>query len=61
LPQAELESYLRNNIDFHLGEDNRRGLEKYFQEADKLLLIPENKKIEWANAAKDEVRAPAKL
>jgi chorismate dehydratase len=61
LPQAELESYLRNNIDFHLGEDNRRGLERFFQEADKLLLIPENKKIEWVSAAKDEVRASAKL
>jgi chorismate dehydratase len=61
LPQAELESYLRNSIDFHLGEDNRRCLEKYFREADKLLLIPENKKIEWANAARDELRAPAKL
>ncbi|MGA2095108.1 MAG: menaquinone biosynthesis protein [Candidatus Acidiferrum sp.] len=61
LPQSELEFYLRNNIDFHLGEDNRRGLEKYFQEADKLLLIPENKKIAWASATKDEVRASAKL
>jgi chorismate dehydratase len=61
LPQAELESYLRDNIDYHLGEDNRRGLEKYFQEADKLLLIPENKKIAWATAAKDEVRVSANL
>lgn len=61
LPQSELESYLRRNIDFHLGEDNRRGLEKHFQEADKLLLIPENKKIEWANAAKPDVRASTKV
>jgi len=61
LPQAELESYLRNNIDFHLGEDNRRGLERFFQEADKLLLIPENKKIEWLGRTKDETRIPAKL
>lgn len=61
LPQADLESYLRNNIDYYLGEDNRRGLEKYFQEADKLLLIPENKKVDWASAAKEEVRASGKL
>lgn len=50
LPQSELESYLRHNIDFHLGEDNRRGLAKYFDEAAKLGLIDENKPIHWAGA-----------
>ena len=53
LPQPALESYLRHNIDFSLGEENRRGLERYFHEADKLGLISQNKKIAWASAAKE--------
>ena len=60
LPQQTLESYLRFNIDFSLGEENRRGLERYFQEAAKLGLIPGNEKIAWANAAKEAARALAK-
>ncbi len=55
LPQQALESYLRHNIDFSLGEENRRGLERYFQEAAKLGLIPRNKKITWASATKEAV------
>jgi chorismate dehydratase len=51
LPQPALESYLRHNIDFSLGEENRRGLERYFHEAEKLGLIPQNKKIAWASAS----------
>jgi len=53
LPQPVLESYLRQNIDFTLGEENRRGLERYFHEAAKLGLIPKEKKIAWASAAKE--------
>ena len=53
LPPAVLESYLRQNIDFSLGEDNRRGLERYFHEAAKLGLIPREKKIAWASATKE--------
>ena len=61
LPQRTLESYLRHNIDFTLGEDNRRGLERYFQEAAKLDLIPDNRKVVWAPAAtKETARASAK-
>jgi len=59
LPQQILESYLRHNIDFSLGEENRRGLERYFQEAAKLGLIPGNEKIAWANVAKEAARALA--
>jgi chorismate dehydratase len=55
LPQQALESYLRHNIDFSLGEENRRGLERYFHEAEKLRLIPRNKKIAWASATKEAV------
>jgi len=62
LPQRELESYLRHNIDFHLGEENRRGLERYFDEAARLGLIPKAKKIEWVGqgVAKEATRAQVK-
>jgi len=48
LPQRALESYLRDNIDFSLDKENRRGLELYFTHAAKLGLIPQAKPIEWA-------------
>jgi predicted solute-binding protein len=60
LPQPALESYLRQNIDFSLGEENRRGLEKYFQEAARLGLIPDNRKITWAAPAAEAVPLTAK-
>lgn len=60
LPQPELESYLRHNIDFSLGEENRRGLEKYFREAAKLGLIVREQKIEWATASKEAIQVSAK-
>jgi chorismate dehydratase len=60
LPQQALESYLRHNIDFSLGEENRRGLERYFHEAAKLGLIPRDKKIAWATAAKEAAQVSAK-
>jgi chorismate dehydratase len=60
LPQSALESYLRQNIDFSLGEQNRRGLERYFREAAKLGLIPREKKIEWATPSKETAQVSAK-
>jgi chorismate dehydratase len=60
LPQPALESYLRNNIDFSLGEENRRGLERYFHEAAKLGLIDREKKIEWATMTKEAAQVSAK-
>jgi len=51
LPQKALESYLRENIDFSLDEENRRGLELYFAHAAKLGLIPQSKPLEWATKA----------
>ena len=48
LPARTLESYLRHNIDFSLDEENRRGLELYFDHAEKLGLIPQAKPLEWA-------------
>jgi chorismate dehydratase len=53
LPQPTLESYLRDNIDFTLDLENRRGLELYFAHGAKLGLIPQAKPIAWA--AKPEV------
>jgi chorismate dehydratase len=60
LPREALESYLRHNIDFSLGEENRRGLERYFHEAAKLGLTPSEKKIEWAHASKEAAHVSAK-
>jgi chorismate dehydratase len=59
LPQQTLESYLRHNIDFSLGEENRRGLGRYFHEAAKLGLIPREKKIAWASATKEAAQVSA--
>ena len=48
LPADKLESYLCDNIDFSLDEENRRGLELYFAHAAKFGLIPQAKPIDWA-------------
>jgi chorismate dehydratase len=60
LPHQALESYLRHNIDFSLGAENRRGLERYFEEAAKLGLIPREKKIAWASVAAEAAQVSAK-
>jgi chorismate dehydratase len=60
LPQAELESYLRQNVDFSLGEENRRGLERYFHEAADLGLIAKARRIEWAGARDVAAQVSAK-
>jgi len=49
LPADKLESYLRDNIDFSLDEENRCGLELYFAHAAKLGLISQAKPIAWAS------------
>jgi len=59
LPCATLESYLKHNIDFSLGEENRRGLERYFREAAKLGLIARERKIEWAAASTEAIQVSA--
>ena len=50
LPAKALETYLRENIDFSLDEENRAGLEWYFQECAKAGLIPRAKPLEFAAA-----------
>ena len=56
LPQDTLESYLRNNIDFSLDSENRRGLELYFDHAVRLGLIPQANPIHWAAAKSEAVK-----
>jgi len=58
MPAAELDRYLRENIDFTLGEENRRGLVLYFDYAAELGLIPRAKPVVWA--AVTGARASAK-
>jgi chorismate dehydratase len=45
LPAADLQSYLTENIDFTLDEENRAGLTKYFEDAAALDLIPAAKPV----------------
>jgi predicted solute-binding protein len=56
LPERTLESYLRQNIDFSLDAENRRGLGLYFDHAEKLGLIPQAKPLEWAAAKAEAVK-----
>jgi chorismate dehydratase len=56
LPRRALESYLRDNIDFSLDPENRRGLELYFEHAAKLGLIPQVSAIHWATAKSEAVK-----
>jgi predicted solute-binding protein len=55
LPAAALESYLRDNIDFSLDEENYRGLQLYFEHAATLGLIPQAKPLEWGVAKREAV------
>lgn len=50
LPATELESYLRENIDFTLDAENRAGLELYFRKARQLGLIAEARAMQYAAA-----------
>lgn len=56
LPAQALESYLRHNIDFSLGVENRQGLELYYRYAANLGLIPQARPIEWAPAKAKAVK-----
>jgi len=56
LPAHVLESYLRHNIDFSLDAENRRGLELYYDYAEKLGQIPPAKPIEWVVTKAEAVK-----
>lgn len=58
LPAAALASYLRENIDFTLDAENRRGLELFFDRCAALGLIPRAKPVEWAAVAAGARTAP---
>ena len=49
LPAADLRRYLLENIDYHLDEENLRGLTRYYQFAAELGLIPQAKTIALAS------------
>jgi len=48
LPVGDLRRYLLENIDYHLDEENLRGLTRYFELAAELGLIPEVRKVALA-------------
>lgn len=50
MPAEVLESYLRDNIDFSLDEENLAGLKLYFQKCAEAGLIPRAKAVEFAEA-----------
>lgn len=50
LPASSLESYLRDNIDFSLDEENLAGLKLYFEKCAAAGLIPRARAIEFAAA-----------
>jgi chorismate dehydratase len=56
LSADKLESYLRDNIDFSLDGENRRGLELYLAHAATLGLIPQAKPLEWTAAKAEAVK-----
>jgi predicted solute-binding protein len=59
LPAAALSDYLQHNIDFSLGAENKKGLERYYQFAAELGLIPFAKPLDWAHAFEDVNVAPS--
>jgi chorismate dehydratase len=56
LPAKALAAYLRENIDFSLDAENRKGLEYYFARAAALGLIERAKPVEWALSEKVAAR-----
>jgi predicted solute-binding protein len=48
LPAADLEAYLRENIDFGLDAENQKGLTDFYRRAALMGLTPTAKPIEWA-------------
>jgi chorismate dehydratase len=51
LPAADLRRYLSENIDYTLDEENRRGLQRYFELSAELGLIQHAKPLQIANLA----------
>jgi chorismate dehydratase len=56
LPAANLRDYLLENIDYHLDEENLRGLTRYYEFAAELGLIPAAKTVEMASEPGSPVR-----
>jgi len=56
LPQAHLENYLRENIDYGLDAENRAGLELYFEKAAAAGLVPFYQPLTYAREVTNPVR-----
>jgi chorismate dehydratase len=56
LPAADLRRYLLENIDYHLDEENLRGLTRYYEFAAELGLVPAAKTVEMASEPDRPVR-----
>jgi chorismate dehydratase len=56
LPAADLRRYLLENIDYHLDEENLRGLKRYYEFAAELGLVPAAKTVEMASEPGSSVR-----
>jgi chorismate dehydratase len=56
LPAADLRRYLLENIDYHLDEENLRGLARYYEFAAELGLISAAKPVEMASVEGSPVR-----
>jgi len=52
LPQPHLESYLRDNIDYSLDDDNRAGLNLYFEKAAHAGLIPAARPLDFFSVSR---------
>jgi len=61
LPAKSLKSYLRQNIDYSLDEENCKGLAKYYELAARHGLISQSKPLEWATQEMKAVRATGVL
>jgi predicted solute-binding protein len=51
IPEAAIETYLRDNVNFDLDADNLAGLERYYQECAAAGLIERVRPLEFARAA----------
>jgi chorismate dehydratase len=57
LPVGDLRRYLLENIDYHLDEENLRGLTRYYELAAELGLIPEVRKVALAHESSRPARS----
>jgi chorismate dehydratase len=52
IPESEILHYLSKNLDYSLGQQNRKGLNLFFQLAKKYELIPESRPVDYLDCGK---------